>query len=201
MSGLDLAVARLTGGAQGFPLRAFPLLETTLHIGTRNIGWLMLALFCVGIFRPFGFLRRLDSRERLQLPLSISLGLLVVAVMKYTSHTSCPWDLREFGGVLPHVSHWNLGSIDGGPGHCFPAGHAATGFAFIGGYFALRRRMPLLARRWLMAALAVGLALGLCQQWRGAHFTSHTLWTAWLCWTIGGLVDMVSHRRMARSGE
>ena len=27
--------------------------------------------------------------------------------------------------------------------------------------------------------------LGLAQQMRGAHFMSHTLWTAWLCWTCG----------------
>jgi membrane-associated PAP2 superfamily phosphatase len=43
----------------------------------------------------------------------------------------------------------------------------------------------------LALALAAGSVLGLSQQMRGAHFMSHTLWTAWLCWTLAWLVDMV----------
>mgnify|MGYP003449324878 CR=1 FL=1 len=34
-----------------------------------------------------------------------------------------------------------------------------------------------------------GFALGAVQQLRGAHFMSHTLWTAWICWTLGWLAD------------
>ena len=41
---------------------------------------------------------------------------------------------------------------------------------------------------WLGAALVLGFGLGAVQQVRGAHYMSHTLWTAWLCWTIGGAV-------------
>jgi membrane-associated PAP2 superfamily phosphatase len=36
------------------------------------------------------------------------------------------------------------------------------------------------------------------QQWRGAHFTSHTLWTAWVCWVVAWLVDMAVTRWCAR---
>ena len=39
-------------------------------------------------------------------------------------------ELAEFGGVAQHVSHWSLGVLDGGPGHCFPSGHASSAFAF-----------------------------------------------------------------------
>jgi membrane-associated PAP2 superfamily phosphatase len=98
--------------------------------------------------------------------------------------------MAEFGGVAQHLSHWVGWFVaDGGGGHCFPAGHAATGFAFVGGYFALRSHLPRLARRWLVGAIAVGLVLGLVQQLRGAHFMSHTLWTAWICWMVGWLAD------------
>jgi len=31
--------------------------------------------------------------------------------------------------------------------------------------------------------------MGLAQQVRGAHYMSHTLWTAWLCWSSAALVD------------
>ena len=59
----------------------------------------------------------------------------------------------------------------------------------MGGYFALRERCPAAARTWLAAALGAGLLLGLAQQMRGAHFMSHTLWTAWICWTVASLSD------------
>ena len=76
------------------------------------------------------------------------------------SATSCPWDLAQFGGVARHVSHWALGVLDGGSGRCFPAGHASAGFAFLGGYFALRHKAPTAARWWLAGAFAGGFVLG-----------------------------------------
>jgi len=48
---------------------------------------------------------------------------------------------------------------------------------------------PAVARRWLAAALAAGLVLGVAQQLRGAHFMSHTLWSAWLCWVVAWGID------------
>ena len=42
----------------------------------------------------------------------------------------------------------------------------------------------------LAAAVLAGLVLGGAQQVRGAHFMSHTLWTGWLCWTVGWLCDL-----------
>ena len=55
--------------------------------------------------------------------------------------------------------------------------------------FVLRRVSPFAARAWLGCALVAGLLLGLAQQQRGAHYMSHTLWTAWLCWTTGFVAD------------
>jgi membrane-associated PAP2 superfamily phosphatase len=51
-----------------------------------------------------------------------------------------------------------------------------------------------LARRWLLLALAAGLVLGLSQQWRGAHFMSHTLWSGWLCWCLAWALDSLRRR-------
>jgi membrane-associated PAP2 superfamily phosphatase len=50
-------------------------------------------------------------------------------------------------------------------------------------------RCPALARGWLAAAVAAGLVLGLAQQWRGAHFMSHTLWSGWVCWCVAWALD------------
>jgi membrane-associated PAP2 superfamily phosphatase len=52
-------------------------------------------------------------------------------------------------------------------------------------YFGLRQNNAPGAMKWLILASTVGLILGFSQQMRGAHFMSHTLWTAWLCWTVG----------------
>jgi hypothetical protein len=35
---------------------------------------------------------------------------------------------------------------------------------------------------------------------RGAHFMSHTLWTAWLCWTTAFIVDVAATRGWHRTG-
>jgi membrane-associated PAP2 superfamily phosphatase len=114
-------------------------------------------------------------------------ALLSVTLTKGFSQTSCPWDLQAFGGVVPYVSHWNIWMSDGGGGHCFPAGHASTGFAFMASFFALKQAGAKSALRWLILAMIAGFVLGISQQMRGAHFMSHTLWTAWLCWTMGWL--------------
>ena len=40
------------------------------------------------------------------------------------------------------------------------------------------------ARAWLLAVLGAGLLLGIGQLARGAHYPSHTFWTAGICWAI-----------------
>jgi len=189
-AGLDLSLARAFGSAQGFPLREHWLFVHVLHEGARRVGWLLVLLLALGVWWPWGVLRRLDTGERLQVALSALAALAAVSLGKNLSTTSCPWDLAEFGGVARYASHWALGVVDGGGGRCFPAGHASAGFAFIGGYFALRRRAPAAARWWLAAAVLAGLMLGGAQQMRGAHFMSHTLWSGWLCWTVGWLCNL-----------
>jgi membrane-associated PAP2 superfamily phosphatase len=142
----------------------------------------------------------LDRASRVQLALTVLASVLAVSLLKQASHTSCPWDLQEFGGMAHYVSHWSWGVRDGGPGGCFPAGHASTAFAYLGGYFVLRRVAPRIALAWLAAALVGGLLLGVTQQLRGAHYMSHTLWSGWVCWTVGLAIDTVI-RRARRSTD
>jgi membrane-associated PAP2 superfamily phosphatase len=84
--------------------------------------------------------------------------------------------------------------VDGGAGGCFPAGHASAAFAYVGGYFVLRRASVRAAALWLSVALVAGLVLGVSQQMRGAHYMSHTLWTAWICWVVGFAIELVATR-------
>ncbi|EJL82667.1 PAP2 (acid phosphatase) superfamily protein [Polaromonas sp. CF318] len=190
-SGLDLWMAHWFGSSSGFPLEDHWFWRGTLHDDIRWLPWVVELALLAAVARPFGALRRLAAERRVQLALTTLVSLLVISTLKLHSLTSCPWELREFGGTVAYVSHWAWGVRDGGSGGCFPAGHASAGFAFIGGFFAFRHALPRTARRWLAGALLAGLVLGLAQQVRGAHYMSHTLWTAWLCWASAALVDNI----------
>ncbi len=184
-SGFDLPLARMMGGSHQFEWRDNRLLVLALHEVPRAISMVLVVALLVGVVIPWGFLRRLGAGDRAQLALSVLGGIALSTLVKRLSATSCPWDLLQFGGSLPYVSHWAWGTYDGGAGHCFPAGHASAAFCFVGAWFVLRRAAPASAPRWLVVAVVAGLVLGLAQQVRGAHYVSHTLWTAWICWTVG----------------
>ncbi len=189
-SGLDLRAARLFGGPGGFPLKDHWLFEGVMHTGGRWLSWMLAAWVVIGIWRPTGCLHRIDVAERIQLAASLGAAVLLISGMKKFSNTSCPAELEVFGRTARYVSHWAwFRATDGGTGRCFPAGHASAAFAFVGGYFAFIKRSPDIARLWLATAVLCGIALGAAQQVRGAHFMSHTLWTAWLCWASALAID------------
>jgi membrane-associated PAP2 superfamily phosphatase len=183
---LDLPAARLFGTARGFAWRDDWLLSAVLHDGVRYVAWALALALLLNVFWPLT--GRLTRGERLWWFLATLAGAAVVPLIKQQSMTSCPWDLGEFGGAAQHLSHWlqfrPWGQADGGGGRCFPSGHAASAFCFFSGGFALRRTHPVAARRWAWGVLVFGLLLGLVQLARGAHFPSHVLWSAWICFSL-----------------
>lgn len=187
-SGLDMTLAGLAGNAQGFPARDQWWFTRVFHDGARAVAGLLVLALALAVIRPFGPLRMLARPRRAWLLLAVVTGMLLVSVFKRGSATTCPWDLQAFGGSVPYVPHWRLGLRDGGAGHCFPAGHASAALAFVAGWFVWPRG-SIAGRVFLVGALAAGLALGVAQQMRGAHFMSHTLWTAWICWTWSWLLS------------
>jgi len=182
-SDLDMRLATWFGNAHGFPLTESWWLTSGLHDGGRLVSWLLAVGLTLSVWWPIGALRRLEASERVQIIVTTLVAVLAISTLKTFSRTSCPWDLSDFGGAARHVSHWTW-LPDGGSGRCFPAGHASSGFAFISGYFVWRHHSVAWARAWLGVTLLAGFTLGLAQQVRGAHFMSHTLWTAWICWSI-----------------
>lgn len=198
-TGLDLQAAHWFGTPTGFPWRSSHAFVLWMHEVPRFASWLLIVLLLAAIARPVGVLRRLDRAGRVQLAVSVLASVVAVSLVKTHSATSCPWDLQAFGGVARYVSHWAWGVSDGGPGKCFPAGHASAAFAYLGGWFVFRRVSPRFAWRWLVVTLLVGIALGLGQQMRGAHYMSHTLWTAWLCWSVGLAAEVIAGRWRARA--
>lgn len=192
-SGLDLTVMHGFANEQGFALRDNGWLTELLHTRARQLAGMVFLALMVMIWWPVGWFRTLPRWQRIEIVVGIALCLLTISSLKHFSLTSCPWDLQEFGGKANYVSHWTWGTRDGGAGHCFPAGHASSALAFIAlalpwlfsGNAKLHRR-----GQWLLLlVLVLGLVFGLAQTLRGAHYPSHSLWTAWICW----IVALVNH--------
>lgn len=190
--GLDLSLARWFGGPDGFPLQYHPLLADWLHDHVRQAGWWLLAGLTVAVWWPVGSLKALQRRERAWMMAAVWLSLLLVVTLKGMSRTSCPWELAEFGGSVTYISHWDWWARDGGSGRCFPAGHASTAFAFLAVAVWLQAVSARTSRALWFTVVSVGLVLGWVQQARGAHYFSHTLWTAWLCWATAVTVYALS---------
>lgn len=184
MGQLDLPLARLYGRPQGFPWREHWLTGGVLHGGARSVALCLLAYVAWGVRWEVPLLRAMPRRNRIWMLGTILLCVTVIPLLKQASSTSCPWSLVEFGGAARYVPHWRLGFGDGGPGGCFPAGHASSAFAFLAGWFALRERAPRSATWWLALTVVAGLLLGWVQMMRGAHYLSHSLWTAWICLAV-----------------
>lgn len=181
----DMALAQAYGDATGFALRDHWLPRRVLHDGGRALS--AAALLGVAVWSALGDARVMARRKRWAWAAVVVLCLVVVPATKRMSSTSCPWELDAFGGSVAYVPHWLLALTDGGPGHCFPSGHAVAAFAFLPLHFQWRRVQPRLARALLAATLVAGVAFGWAQLARGAHFPSHTMWSAWLCWAIGAI--------------
>ncbi len=187
-SGLDLWVMQHIASPAGFVLTNNYWLSAVLHTGARNAAVVVfVCLWLLALVWPSKAHPQLGRRvQRVWLLLGVALSLMLISTLKAMSGVSCPWELSQFGGTAAYVSHWRFGVADNGSGGCFPGGHASSAF----GYMALLPSCLMAAqagtrsraRMVLFALVVIGLALGLTQTLRGAHYPSHTLWTAWLCW-------------------
>lgn len=184
-SRLDLPLVRLYATEQGFAWRDHWLTAKVLHDGARLVGWAFFFTLLASVWRPRLLLPEVPRRERIWWILTTLVCVALIPLMKRVSTTSCPWSLVQFGGEFArYVPHWVLGSQDGGPGGCFPSGHASTAFALLPGWFAIRDHAPRAARLFLAVVVTCGALLAWVQMMRGAHYLSHSLWTAFICWTV-----------------
>ena len=175
--------------AGGFPWRASWLTVTFSHEIAKG-ALTLAALFLIGaaLFDaawPQPLLDAPFARLRLRvLAWSALLAPSVISLIKQQSSAHCPWDLARYGGAAPYVRLFDALPSGVLPGHCFPAGHASSALWLVA-----------LAVLWLpgdartawragAAGLGAGLFLGWMQQLRGAHFLSHTLWSAWIACAI-----------------
>ena len=195
---LDRALTRLVFDAPsaGFPLRTNFWLDVVMHHWTKyavaSLGCIIAGSLVLSFVLPT---LRPQRRLLLFLTLALALAPLSVTVGKATSVRHCPWDVDEFGGFVPYTRLFEPPTPGVDPGHCFPAGHASTGFALLAFYFAAyARRMRSTARVLLAIGITAGLALGFGRMLQGAHFLSHVLWSGLLCWMVMVMIYMIVMR-------
>ena len=117
------------------------------------------------------------------------LSTVLIGLLKSHSAHACPWSMTEstaFGYV------WDFSATQG---HCFPGGHASTGFSLLTGFFVFRKSNPKIAYFFLCLGLVLGFITGWGQMMRGAHFLSHNLWTGWIIYTFNLLVYRIFYNK------
>ncbi len=127
---------------------------------------------------------RARRKTLLFLLMAMALAPAAVAFLKNTTNKHCPYDLQIYGGSAPYVRLFEQAPPDTAQGRCFPGGHASGGFSLMAFYFVWRGRRRRLACGALLGGFAYGFALGFARLMQGAHFLSHNLWSAVVCWFV-----------------
>jgi membrane-associated PAP2 superfamily phosphatase len=176
--------------------------EQLIHRGGRKL-ILFIALASLAAWALSFRLEKLRRwrRAALYLTLAIGVGTGLVAFGKAAINRHCPWDYDRYGGPVPYSGLFEPAPPGCTRGNCFPAGHASGGFSLMSSYFIFYGRSRGRAIAGLLAGLALGSLFGFGQVARGAHFVSHNLWTAAVCWFSAlALYQWVFHGRLLVPG-
>ncbi len=195
-SGQDVAVSAWFGDRQGFALREHAIWGRGMYQLQRVLGWAALAVLLWLTLRPRGMWLALARSHRWVMLVTVLVVVSLIPLLKKMNATSCPWDLAQFGGAAKAlwVSHWSWGIFDGGARRCFPAGHSSTALGFLAVPVFLITVSERWSKRLLLLVAVAGTWMGLTQVYRGAHFVSHSLWTAWISLSVAYAVWLVVQR-------
>ena len=196
-SGLDQALTALFyDAAQArFPAHESPLLELLGHrLAKDAVTFVWLGLLAAVLsthawpqWRPALTARRSPLWAGV---IGMALGPMIVVGLKGLNSHHCPWSLADYGGAAEFSNHWFVAASEAG--HCFPGGHAASGFCLVALYFmAHALDKPRLAGQLLWLAVLTGMVFSAIRMAQGAHFLSHNLWAAAICWFIAALAARI----------
>lgn len=192
-------IYRWEGGA--WSLRRDPIVSDVLHNDAKRLIGLIYGVLVIACALSFFVARFAAYRWGLvYLVTAIAVSTLLVALLKDVTHVNCPWSVDRYGGAVPYLPTWREILAHGRSGRCFPSGHAGSGFALIASYFFCRSQAPRL--RWYAfgAAGGLGIAFGVAQQLRGAHYLSHDVWALAICWFVAVAATPILKRTHASSG-
>ena len=170
-----------------FPLRDDWLLQTVEHVGAKRAVILLAVLVIVAWLASHGLATLKALRPVLFfIFVSMALSVLSVSILKNSSSEHCPYDLPRYGGVLAEpAGPFETVQKETRPGRCWPSGHASAGFCLFAWYFAaLRLEKRRLALYLLSGVIVIGSLLSAGRVAQGAHFVSHCLWSAAVCWFV-----------------
>lgn len=123
-----------------------------------------------------------------------AITLIFVGILKATTTLPCPWAITAFGGEKAFVPLASAFDTTNFPlGHCFPAGHAAGIYAWLGIAFIF----PLFSKPFWQSFCAIffiGLLYSLVQNLRGAHFLSHDCFSIALSFAVISFVCRLKYQ-------
>ncbi|WP_151639309.1 phosphatase PAP2 family protein [Noviherbaspirillum aerium] len=179
-----LADAMFDFSKNAFPLRDRWFLDEFMHQTMKalmiGIGMVPAAALIADRINGHMLLENSVRRSLVVVVTSAALVPILISAIKSVSPYHCPWSLTRYGGYAPYLRIFDSLPPRMSSGHCFPAGHASSALW-----------LPSIAVFWLpehpvkgytvfAASLVPGFVLGFAQQARGAHFMTHTLWSAWI---------------------
>lgn len=199
---LRLADAAFNQATHRFPMQHAWLAERFNHVILKSIlsalgaGAVVLALWDAASPRNWSVSSRMGMRV---VAMSAVFVPLVISLLKWSSTSYCPWDLQRYGGTEPYVRLLEWASVGGMAGHCMPAGHASSALWLISlaAFWWPHSRSKGIAVGFSM--LMFGLAVGWVQQLRGAHFLTHTLWSAWIACAMVFVIYALNAKGLARA--
>jgi membrane-associated PAP2 superfamily phosphatase len=165
-------------------------LNDVLHVGGRKALALLLSVLVIytALSYAFAWWQRQQRAALLYASVTSIIAMAVVAILKHLATLPCPWHVLNLGGDESYIYLHQMFASNLAAQQCFPAGHASGGFALFSFYFAAKlwsysaHNPRSISRAWLLPAIVLGLAFGIAQQLRGAHFISHDITAAILCW-------------------
>ena len=201
---IDLALADLAfdKATRTFPMQHAWLAETFNHVILKTVLSAMAALAVVlaswDAVRPSHYWSESRRTGLRIVAMSAVLVPSVITMFKRFSTSHCPWDLQRYGGSEPYVRLLEWMPAATSPGHCMPAGHASSALWLVS-----------LAAFWwphsrgkgigvAIAMLFIGIMVGWMQQLRGAHFLTHTLWSAWIACAMVLVIYSTNTKGLAR---
>jgi membrane-associated PAP2 superfamily phosphatase len=163
------------------------------------IGLGFIGVAVVDLFRPSAQRSAIDRLRLRVVALSAVCVPAAVSTLKQLSSSHCPWDLLRYGGEQPYLRLFEALPAGVMPGQCLPAGHASSALWLVSLAVYWLPARPATAGRMACLALVPGLVLGWFQQLRGAHFMTHTLWSAWIaCALVPALIATLQARPARR---
>ena len=170
----------------GFPLRDHWLVEGIEHVAARNA----VIVVAISVLVLWFAAHRIPGLKPIRLVVlfvfaGMTLSTLAVNAIRSMSSTHCPYDLQQYGGKAISARLTGRVGTEQIPGKCWPSAHASAGFCLFAWYFAARsigRRR--LSGYLLAGTILFGIALSAGRVAQGAHFVSHCVWSAVVCWLV-----------------